>query len=88
MRLSDGWWAYHGDDEPIGPFATKAEAARVACKHGVRSRKLFRLPLNDGHAPLLGFLEAHAPCFFRVSCHHEAGRGAGGNLPREDETFF
>ena len=27
MRLSDGWWAYHGDDEPIGPFATKAEAA-------------------------------------------------------------
>ena len=29
MRLSDGWWAYHGVEKPIGPFATKAEAARV-----------------------------------------------------------
>jgi hypothetical protein len=30
VRLSDGWWAYHGSDQPIGPFATKAQAARVA----------------------------------------------------------
>ena len=29
MRLSDGWWAYHGVERPIGPFATQAEAARV-----------------------------------------------------------
>ena len=55
MRLSDGWWAYHGDDEPIGPFATKAEAARVACKHGVRSRKLFRLHLTMAMLRSLAF---------------------------------
>jgi hypothetical protein len=29
MRMSDGWWAHRGDEKPIGPFATKADAARV-----------------------------------------------------------
>jgi hypothetical protein len=27
--MSDGWWAHRGDEKPIGPFATKADAARV-----------------------------------------------------------
>ena len=29
MRFTDGWYAYRGDDEPIGPFAEMVEAARA-----------------------------------------------------------
>jgi hypothetical protein len=29
MGLDDGWWAYRNDELPLGPFATKAEAARA-----------------------------------------------------------
>ena len=32
MHLSDGWWAYCGDEKPIGPFNTKSEAARAGLK--------------------------------------------------------
>jgi hypothetical protein len=31
-QLADGWWAYYGDECPIGPFNTKAEAARAGLR--------------------------------------------------------
>ena len=29
MMFTDGWYAYCGDEEPIGPFAEMVEAARA-----------------------------------------------------------
>jgi hypothetical protein len=29
MQFEDGWWAFYGDEPPIGPFDTKAEASRA-----------------------------------------------------------
>jgi hypothetical protein len=29
MQFETGWWACYGDEPPIGPFDTKAEASRA-----------------------------------------------------------
>ena len=37
-----GWWALYGDERPLGPFDTKAEAARAgleAWAHVIKKRR-------------------------------------------------
>jgi hypothetical protein len=29
MQFDAGWWAFYGEEPPIGPFDTKAEASRA-----------------------------------------------------------
>jgi hypothetical protein len=33
MEFEDGWYAYYGDEKPIGPFKTEHEATRAGLKH-------------------------------------------------------
>ena len=32
MLRDDGWYDYHNEEKPLGPFATEAEAARAGLK--------------------------------------------------------
>jgi hypothetical protein len=29
MEFHTGWWAFYGDERPLGPFDTKADASRA-----------------------------------------------------------
>ena len=34
MEFDEGWWAYCGDERPLGPFASEAEASRAGLARG------------------------------------------------------
>jgi hypothetical protein len=39
MQLANGWWAYYGDERPIGPFNTKTEASRAGLQARAEKQK-------------------------------------------------
>ena len=42
MQFHTGWWAFYGDERPLGPFDTKADASRAGLEAWARVIKKSR----------------------------------------------